>query len=85
MSSARAAKLPPQNSSISDETLKLPTSTPSIALIGAAPFMQLCRLQGMQTFHIHLSDLSVSAKSASVSEEAPDLTNVPEEVFIVPL
>ena len=61
MSSARAAKLPPQNSSISDETLKLPTSTPSIALIGAAPFMRLCRLQGMQTFHIHLSDLSVSA------------------------
>ena len=78
-SSARAAKLPPQNSSISDETPKLPASTLSIALIGAAPFMRLCRLQGMQTFHIHLSDLSTSTKSASVSEEAPDLTNIPEE------
>ena len=39
MSSARAAKLPPQNSSVSNETPKLPTSAPSIALIGAAPFM----------------------------------------------
>ena len=39
MSSARAAKLPPQNSSISDETPKLPASALSIALIGAAPFM----------------------------------------------
>ena len=33
----------------------------------------------MQTFNIHLSDLSVFAKSASVSEEALDLTNVTEE------
>ena len=33
----------------------------------------------MQTFCIHLSDLSVSAKSASISEEAPDITNVPNE------
>ena len=33
----------------------------------------------MQTFHIHLSDISISANSASISEEAPDLSNVPEE------
>ena len=78
-SSARAAKLPPQNSSISDETLKLPASAPSVALIGAAPFMQLCKLQVTQTFRIHLSDISISANSASVSEEAPDLSNVLEE------
>ena len=38
-SSARAAKLPLQNSSVYDETPKLPTSALSIALIGAAPFM----------------------------------------------
>ena len=44
MSSARAAKLPTQNSSVSDETLKLPASAPSVALIGTAPFMQLCKL-----------------------------------------
>ena len=36
---ARAAKLPLQNSSVSDETPKLPASAPSIALIGVAPFM----------------------------------------------
>ena len=78
-SSARAAKLPLQNSSISDETPKLPTSALSMALIGAAPFMLLCKLQGMQTFRIHLSDISISAKSTSVSEEAPDLSNVPKE------
>ena len=79
MSSARAAKLPLQNSSISNETPKLPASAPSIALISAAPFMRLCKLQGTQTFHIHLSDISVSANSASVSEEALDLSNIPEE------
>ena len=72
-------QLPPQNSSISDETPKLPASAPSIALIGTAPFMRLCKLQGTQTFHIHLSDISISANSTSVSEEAPDLSSVPEE------
>ena len=33
----------------------------------------------MQTFRIHLSDISVSANSTSVSKEALDLSNVPEE------
>ena len=33
----------------------------------------------MQTFHIHLSDISVSTNSASISEEAPDLSSIPEE------
>ena len=33
----------------------------------------------MQTYCIHLSDISVSANSASVSEEAPDLSNIPKE------
>ena len=78
-SSARAAKLPPQNSSISDETPKLPASAPSIVLISTAPFKRLCKLQGTQTFHIHLSDIYVSANSASISEEVLDLSNVLEE------
>ena len=33
----------------------------------------------MQTFCIHLSDISISTNSASVSVEAPDLSNIPEE------
>ena len=33
----------------------------------------------MQTFLIHLSDISVSANSTSVSEEALGLSNVPKE------
>ena len=33
----------------------------------------------MQTFHIHLSNISISAKSTSISKEAPDLSNIPEE------
>ena len=33
----------------------------------------------MQTFCIHLSDISVSANSAAISEEAPDLSSVPKE------
>ena len=79
MSSARAAKLPLQNSSISDETLKPSASALSIALISTAPFMQLCKLQSMQTFRIHLSDISISTNFASISEEALDLSNIPEE------
>ena len=41
--------------------------------------MRLCKLQGMQTFCIHLSDISISANSTSVSEEVPDLSNIPKE------
>ena len=33
----------------------------------------------MQTFRIHLSYISISANSTSVSEEAPELSNVPKE------
>ena len=33
----------------------------------------------MQTFCIHLSNISISANSASVSKEAPDLSSIPEE------
>ena len=56
-----------------------PASAPSIALIGAAPFMRLCKIQGMQTFRIHLSNIFISTNSASISEEAPDLSSIPEE------
>jgi hypothetical protein len=37
------------------------------------------KLSGFQTFQIRLSDPSVSAKSASVSDDTPDLSSVPEE------
>ena len=33
----------------------------------------------MQTFCIHLFDISIFAKSTSISEEALDLSNIPEE------
>ena len=33
----------------------------------------------MQSFRIHLSDTSLSTKSASVSDEAPDLSLIPKE------
>ena len=33
----------------------------------------------VKSFRIHLSDSLFSAKSASVSDKAPDLSNVPEE------
>ena len=72
MSSARAAKLLLQNPSASD-------STPYISLIGAAAFMCACKLPGMQSFRIHLSDTSLSAKSASISDKAPNLSLIPKE------
>ena len=79
MSSARAAKLLPQNPSASDEALKPSDSAPHISLIGAAAFMCACKLLGTQSFRIHLSDTSLSAKSASISDEAPDLSLIPKE------
>ena len=74
-SSAWAAKLPSQN----------PPETPSsasalrVSLIGASAFMRACKLPGMQRFKIHLSDLSVSGKSAVISNETPDLSHIPED------
>ena len=76
-SSARAATLPPQNPSASAETLQ--TSIPHISLIGAAAFMHASKLLGSHCYKIHLSDPSISANSISVSDEAPDLSQVPKE------
>ena len=77
--SARAAKLLPQNPSTSDEAPKPSDSALHISLIGAAVFMCACKLPGTQSFRIHLSDTSLSAKSASISDEAPNLSLIPEE------
>ena len=41
--------------------------------------MCACKLLGTQSFRIHLSDTSLSAKSTSISDEAPDLSLIPEE------
>ena len=60
-------------------TTNLPSVPLCIALIGAAAFALVSKQPGVQSFRIHLSDPSFSAKSASVSDEAPDLSNVPEE------
>ena len=54
-------------------------SAPSISLINATAFARACKLPGAQSFTIHLSDTSVSANSASVSDEAPDLSSIPQE------
>ena len=77
MSSARAATLPPQNLSASAETLQ--TSVPHISLIGAATFMHASKLPGSHCYKIHLSDPSISTNSISVSDEAPDLSQVLKE------
>ena len=78
-SSARAAKLLLQNPFTSHEALKPSDSILHISLIGAATFMHACKLQGMQSFRIHLSDTFLSTKSASVSNKAPNLSLIPKE------
>ena len=84
MLSFKKAQLPLQNPTIL-ETPPIPATpnSPSmplhIALIGAAAFALVFKQPGVQSFKIHLSDPSFSAKSASVSDKAPDLSNVPEE------
>src|SRR5271168_5583717 len=83
-SSAIKASLPLQNPSIPEasavpDPLKPFTVPPRVALIGAAAFALASRQPGAQCFKIHLSDLSVSGKSASISDETPDLSHIPEE------
>ena len=48
-------------------------------MINASAFVRACKLPGAQTFRIHLSDTSVSTKTASISEKTPDLSLIPEE------
>ena len=50
-----------------------------VALIGAAAFALAAKQPGAQCFKIHLSDLSASGNSASISDEPPDLSHIPEE------
>ena len=74
-SSARAAKLPPQNPTSPKPSI----SAPCVSLISPAAFVHACKLPGAQSFRIHLSNTSVSAWSTSVSDEVPDLSHIPEE------
>ena len=74
-SSARAAQLP-QNPA-PDSKPKFSDSVPRISLIGAAAFLRGSKHPGTQYFRLHLSDLMLSAKSASV--EKPNLSQIPEE------
>ena len=73
--SARVAKLPPQNPA----SPKPFDSTLRVSLIGAAAFGRACKLLGAQSFKIHLSNISISGKSASVSDKAPDLSHIHKE------
>ena len=41
--------------------------------------MHACKLQGTQSFRIHLSDTSLSTISASASNKAPNLSLIPKE------
>ena len=81
-STARAASLPSQKASVSDETpepSEPSVSVPSISIIGAAAFMRACKLPGSQCYRIQLSDPTASAMSASTSDDVPDLSEVPAE------
>ena len=79
-SSTRVAQLPSQNPSVSNETLKPSDFAPSISLIGAATFMCASKLLGSQCYRLNLSDLSASARTATTSEEPPDLSQIPQRV-----
>ena len=74
-SSAQAAKLPSQNPPETPSS----ASAPRVSLIGASALVRACKLPGAQRLKIHLSDLSVSGKSAVISDETPDLSHIPED------
>ena len=78
-SSAWTAQLPSQKPPISSETPKPLDSVLSISIINAAAFTYACKLPGAQCFRIHLSDTSISGRSASILDEVPDLSSIPKE------
>jgi len=77
--SARAASLPQQPSSVSDEPPPPSVPAPHISVIGAIPFMRACKLPGAQCYRIQLTDTSVSGKASALSDETPDLSQIPKE------
>ena len=79
MSSARSAPQPPQNPSDPFDSPSTSAKPPSVALIGTAAFAFASKQPSSQCFRIHLSDLSVSGKSATISDDPPDLSHIPEE------
>src|SRR5271155_2978718 len=84
---ARSAPLPSQNPSVTSTVPPTPSSistppsisAPPITIVSPTAFMLASKLDGSQTFQIRLSDPSISAKSASISDDIPDLSSVPEE------
>ena len=84
---ARSAPLPSQNPSVTSTVPPTPSSiltppsisAPPISIVSPTAFMLASKLDGSQTFQIRLSDPSISAKSASISDDIPDLSSVPEE------
>ena len=59
--------------------LETTSKPPCIALISAAAFALASKQPSAQSFKIHLSDPSFSNKLASISDKAPNLSNVPEK------
>src|SRR5277367_632631 len=80
---AKPAMQPPQIPSVTSVTPSVPTSpsrpAPAVSLVNSTAFMLASKLSGSHTFQIHLSDPTISGKSASVSEETPDLSSVPTD------
>src|ERR1700678_183277 len=84
---ARSALLPSQNPSVTPTVPPTPSSiltppsisAPPISIVSPTAFMLASKLDGSQMFQIRLSDTSISAKSASISDDIPDLSSVPEE------
>jgi len=78
-STAGTATLSQQDPTVCREIPKPSVSPPKVSMIGAAAFMRACKLPGSQSYRVQLTNPSVSGQAASVSEETPDLSQIPEE------
>ena len=76
---SRAASAPDPIPPEPRSTLKL--EAPRIALINAAAFMRVCKLEGYITFRLDLASLELSRRAASVPEtyDPLDLLDIPED------
>jgi len=78
-SSARSASLSSQTPSVETEKTPSVPPAPRVSFINAAAYARACKLPGVQSFRIHLSDPSVCGRATSISDLEPDLSHIPEE------
>ena len=69
----------PLSRPVTPEVPKVEQPKPSISVINAAGYACAARTEGLVSFQLSLSDLSLRGQSASSAPAEPDMSSIPEE------